>query len=412
MKSFVKAVVAAALFVLPLTVFAQDAQTPDALCAAALPAADPATREYDAAPDTVIEPGIDYRAIFCTSAGPVYIDLLENETPLTVNNFVFLAQEGYYNNTTFHRVIESFMAQGGDPTATGTGGPGYQFEDEFVGFLHFDRPGWLAMANAGPGTNGSQFFITTTETPHLDYMHTIFGEVIEGQANAEAIELRDPASATTRGTTLDTVLIVTDPASVTTTYEAPIAATEDELQAVITQIADEVPAPLSAEAEQSGIFTSAIVTAGVAESAREAFSTVLDDNGFQYRAQISVANSGCDLEQAPYTLIRYTLDTYADRESAAAALSSGVYAQAAEAAGYAIAPEFDGLTNPVYTQAVTACETESVDAITQWQRGQYVVTARATLPTSSAQFANLYLTDLISQIFERYFSTALRAQLR
>ena len=119
--------------------------------------------------ETVLEPDVDYRAIFCTTAGTVYVDLYESLTPMTVNNFVFLAQQGYYDNTTFHRVIPDFMVQGGDPTATGSGGPGYQFGDEPVGFLTFDRPGLLAMANAGPGTNGSQFFITTVPdaTPQL-----------------------------------------------------------------------------------------------------------------------------------------------------------------------------------------------------------------------------------------------------
>ena len=99
--------------------------TPEEICAAAVPAEEPATREYDA-PEDVLEPGLDYRAIFCTETGPVYVDLFETLTPVTVNNFVFLAQSGYYNNTTFHRVLEEFMAQGGDPTATGGGGPGYQ----------------------------------------------------------------------------------------------------------------------------------------------------------------------------------------------------------------------------------------------------------------------------------------------
>src|SRR5688572_14124487 len=119
----------------------------------------------------------------CTDAGAIYIDLLEDFAPATVNNFVFLAQNNYYDNTIFHRVLEDFMAQGGDPTGTGSGGPGYQFRDEFAPFLTFDRPYLLAMANAGAGTNGSQFFITTAETPHLDFRHTIFGDVLEGQEN-------------------------------------------------------------------------------------------------------------------------------------------------------------------------------------------------------------------------------------
>ena len=112
----------------------------------------------------------------------------------------FFREQGYYNNTTFHRVIQDFMAQGGDPTATGTGGPGYSFDDEFVGFLNFDRPGWLAMANSGANTNGSQFFITTVPYPSLNYNYTIFGEVLEGQENVANIRLRDPDTATEPGT--------------------------------------------------------------------------------------------------------------------------------------------------------------------------------------------------------------------
>ena len=131
-----------------------------------------------------------------------------------MNNFVFLAGQSYFDSTTFHRVIPDFMVQGGDPTGTGRGGPGYRFEDEPVGFLIFDRPGLLAMANAGPGTNGSQFFITTVPTPHLNRKHTIFGDVLLGQDIVEAIRERDPSTASESGETLHTVLIITDHAEV------------------------------------------------------------------------------------------------------------------------------------------------------------------------------------------------------
>jgi peptidyl-prolyl cis-trans isomerase A (cyclophilin A) len=133
-------------------------------------------------------------AILHTNAGPIRIELFDNHAPKTVRNFVELAegtrdytdprtgQAGsgpYYDGTIFHRVISGFMIQGGDPTGTGRGGPGYQFADEFHGELQFDRPYLLAMANAGPGTNGSQFFITVGPTPHLNRRHTIFGEVTD-----------------------------------------------------------------------------------------------------------------------------------------------------------------------------------------------------------------------------------------
>ena len=130
-----------------------------------------------------------YVATINTNQGSIVIELLPNDAPKTVNNFVFLAREGYYDGVIFHRVIEGFMIQGGDPTGTGAGGPGYSFEDEFVPSLVFDRPGILAMANTGPNTNtnGSQFFITTVPTPHLNQRHTIFGTVLEGQDVAVAI---------------------------------------------------------------------------------------------------------------------------------------------------------------------------------------------------------------------------------
>ena len=113
-----------------------------------------------------------------TAKGDVNINLLPDKSPVTVANFVNLAKKGYYNGLTFHRVIENFMAQGGDPNGTGMGGPGYQFEDEVDNGLNFSKAGKLAMANAGPGTNGSQFFITTVPTEWLNGNHTIFGEVM------------------------------------------------------------------------------------------------------------------------------------------------------------------------------------------------------------------------------------------
>ncbi|WP_019587124.1 peptidylprolyl isomerase [Deinococcus apachensis] len=128
-----------------------------------------------------IEPGKQYRAVLETSKGRIVIDLFADEAPVTVNSFAYLIRHHYYDGIKFHRVIEGFMAQGGDPTGTGAGGPGYDFEDEFVGNPHrHDGKGVLSMANRGPGTNGSQFFITFGPTPHLDGRHTVFGRVVEG----------------------------------------------------------------------------------------------------------------------------------------------------------------------------------------------------------------------------------------
>lgn len=121
---------------------------------------------------------VKLNAKIITSKGTINLKLFPEVAPVTVLNFAHLAMRGYYNSLKFHRVIEDFMIQGGDPNGTGTGGPGYQFIDEFQEGVVFDRKGLLAMANAGPDTNGSQFFITHVETPWLNYKHTIFGEVI------------------------------------------------------------------------------------------------------------------------------------------------------------------------------------------------------------------------------------------
>lgn len=148
-------------------------------------------KTYSAPPLLTIDPSATYSASIRTTRGPIMIELLAAEAPVTVNSFLFLAGEGFYNGVIFHRVIPGFMIQGGDPTGTGTSGPGYSFPDEIVPSLVFDRPGILAMANAGPNTNGSQFFITLAPTPHLNGGHTIFGRVVEGQGVVEAISTVD-----------------------------------------------------------------------------------------------------------------------------------------------------------------------------------------------------------------------------
>ena len=133
-----------------------------------------------------------YQATLSTEKGDIVIDLFADKVPNTVNNFVFLARQGYYDGTIFHRVIADFMAQGGDPTGTGMGGPGYQFADEFDRSLKHDKPGVLSMANAGPDTNGSQFFITHVPTPWLDLKHSVFGQVVKGMDGVMSIPPRDP----------------------------------------------------------------------------------------------------------------------------------------------------------------------------------------------------------------------------
>ncbi len=130
-------------------------------------------------------------AVITTSRGEIHIGLHEDKTPVTVASFVNLVQRGYYDGLTFHRVLPNFMIQGGCPQGTGTGGPGYTFEDECTPELQHNEPGTLSMANAGPGTNGSQFFITHLETPWLDGKHTVFGHVTSGQDVVDAVEQGD-----------------------------------------------------------------------------------------------------------------------------------------------------------------------------------------------------------------------------
>ncbi|TAN08738.1 MAG: peptidylprolyl isomerase [Rhodanobacteraceae bacterium] len=135
----------------------------------------------------------DLAATFSTARGPIHVRLFADKAPLTVANFVNLVQRGFYDGLNFHRVINDFMIQGGCPNGTGTGGPGYRFEDECRADLKHDQPGRLSMANAGPGTNGSQFFITHVPTPWLDGKHTIFGEVVsaDDQKVVDAVRAGD-----------------------------------------------------------------------------------------------------------------------------------------------------------------------------------------------------------------------------
>jgi cyclophilin family peptidyl-prolyl cis-trans isomerase len=158
-------------------------------------------------PSGALDTTKSYRARFKTERGEIVAELFADKAPLTVENFVNLARSGFYDGTTFHRVIAGFMAQSGDPTGTGHGGPGYQFDDEFSPELRHDGPGVLSMANAGPGTNGSQFFITYGATPHLDDRHSVFGRVVEGIDVLGAIRERDPGRDREPGDRIETIEI-------------------------------------------------------------------------------------------------------------------------------------------------------------------------------------------------------------
>ena len=211
----------------PKTPAAAPAQPAAAQPAPPAPAPEPAFKQWDTPPAMTIDTSKDYTAVIeLEKGGEIVIDLLEDGAPITVNNFVFLAREGFYDGVTFHRVLDNFMAQTGDPTGTGGGGPGYRFDNEVSPDLRHDGPGILSMANAGmrngQGTNGSQFFITFRETHFLDgynldgsmkdcaaeSCHSVFGRVEEGSMGVVmSISLRDPGSATTPGDVIKTIRI-------------------------------------------------------------------------------------------------------------------------------------------------------------------------------------------------------------
>lgn len=166
-------------------------------------------QQYSTPPTMQIDPAKKYTAVLHTSRGDIQVELFAAQAPITVNNFVFLAREGFYNHTTFHRVIGGFMAQGGDPTGTGMGGPGYKFNDEQGALsLKHDKPGILSMANAGRNTNGSQFFITYGPTPHLNGKHGVFGQITSGMDVLKSIRERDPQRDRQPGDELTSVDII------------------------------------------------------------------------------------------------------------------------------------------------------------------------------------------------------------
>ncbi|GAB4430592.1 MAG: peptidylprolyl isomerase [Chloroflexi bacterium OHK40] len=168
------------------------------------------TYTYSAPPPMTIDPAGEYIATIATPRGDIVIELLPEIAPQTVNSFVFLARQNFYNGLTWHRVLPGFMAQGGDPTGTGTGGPGYTIPAEFTNELTFDGPGVVAMArSADPDSAGSQFFITTAAAPFLNGQYTIFGRVIEGQEIVDGIPLRDPDNPADLTRPGETILSIT-----------------------------------------------------------------------------------------------------------------------------------------------------------------------------------------------------------
>ena len=154
-------------------------------------------KQYASAPAMSIDTNKSYTATFDTSRGKIVVDLFPKDAPSTVNNFVFLARDGFYNGTKFHRVIPDFMIQGGDPEGTGRGGPGYKFADEVKNNPRKHQRGSLSMANAGPNTNGSQFFITHIATDWLNGKHTVFGQVRSGQEVVDSVKQGDTLNRVT-----------------------------------------------------------------------------------------------------------------------------------------------------------------------------------------------------------------------
>jgi len=374
---------------------------------------EPATREYSQA-EQVLESGVDYRAIFCTQAGAVYVDLYEAFTPLTVNNFVFLAQNGYYNNTTFHRVLQDFMAQGGDPTGTGSGGPGYQFEDEPIGFLTFERSGLLAMANAGPATNGSQFFITTAATDWLNYRHTIFGEVLEGYENVVALPLRDPQTNPTEpGAALETVLIITDPASVTSSFaEEDTLATPEDFQAAMAELTAEGQFPPDLSNNGGAQLLSTDGTIAAAGDLSEQASAFYTGYGHAFRVSQSIKQTGCVADYG-FDSIGYTVDAYESAEQAAAALDDAFLVELNAAEGFAAV---EGAPRAFSKPAADCSGAESQETRIYLQRGRYVVAVSALLQRAILDQLPLPAHELvrlnITNIFEQVLGSAYRSELR
>ena len=192
--SIVVVLVAAFVLLYQFTVKRPLAKAPTPSATVAPTPAPGGAESWSEPPAMQIDPAKSYEALLKTEKGNIRIQLFADKAPKTVNNFVFLARQGFYDGVTFHRVLPDFMAQTGDPTGTGSGGPGYKFDDEFGPGLKHDSEGIVSMANAGKNTNGSQFFITYGPTPHLDGVHSILGKVIEGMEVARSLTPRDPSA--------------------------------------------------------------------------------------------------------------------------------------------------------------------------------------------------------------------------
>ncbi len=390
-----------------LPVAALDAQSPQEFCDAAVPA-ELTMMQFEKA-EPALETDLDYRAILCTSAGAIYVDLYAGLTPVTVNNFVFLAEQGYYDSTTFHRVIPDFMAQAGDPTGSGRGGPGYQFNDEPVSFLTFDRPGLLAMANAGPGTNGSQFFISTVPTPHLNYKHTIFGEVLVGQDIVEAIRERDPATASDAGETLETVLIISDFSQVDNSDVVVLEpATQEQVVGTFEAFAAGMPPSLPASEETSGLFTTEQVAESVPADLQDAYAEYAESHGHLYRYRVDIENEACD-SNIYFTSLGYQVDVLESGLSAVAALRDDLTRRLLESQGYSLD------VNTYIKDIPTCADEDGIQALAVYPIGRFLVSIDVLLAKRVLEQAGVSgqvaLADLSRQI-EQGFASIYRPEIR
>ena len=425
MKKPIALVLLAALLLVALPLQAQEGpQTPSAICDAATPAEGPAERTFAAAED-VLDGDTDYLAVFCTTAGPVLVDLYEDRTPLTVNNFVFLAQSGYYNNTNFHRVIPAFMAQGGDPTNTGSGGPGYQFEDEVFDDLLFDRSGLLAMANAGPGTNGSQFFITTEITDWLNGNHTIFGEVLAGQANVESIRIRDPQQSLEPGTLLEAVVIVEGADNVLVeeeTLEPATRETVEAAQATLDQYVNIVLNRFGAPFEEligdyfgdntaSADLLDTAGTAATVEGAQADASAYLESHNHEYSLVADYVNETCNLADFPIYGMSLRMDAYPSADDAAAALADPALAELQTAQGFEAYAGEVPLPYAAYTRLQSDCEMDTVQARIFVQRGRFVLQQSMVITADNVDIAAFLPEAFSLPLFEDALADVLRPEL-